>query len=29
MYVEQDQTELPPLEILQISCTNIEKFLNA
>jgi sugar phosphate isomerase/epimerase len=29
MYVEQDQTELPPLESLQISYTNIEKFLNA
>jgi sugar phosphate isomerase/epimerase len=28
MYVEQDQTELPPLESLQISYTNIEKFLN-
>jgi sugar phosphate isomerase/epimerase len=29
MYVEQDQTELPPLESLHISYTNIEKFLNA
>jgi sugar phosphate isomerase/epimerase len=29
MYVEQDQTEIPPLESLQISYTNIEKFLNA
>lgn len=29
MYVEQDQTELPPLESLKISYTNIEKFLNA
>ncbi len=29
MYVEQDQTERPPLESLQISFTNIEKFLNA
>jgi hypothetical protein len=28
MYVEQDQTDLPPLESLQISYTNIEKFLN-
>jgi sugar phosphate isomerase/epimerase len=29
MYVEQDQTDIPPLESLQISYTNIEKFLNA
>lgn len=29
MYVEQDQTELPPLESLQISYTNLVKFLNA
>jgi len=29
MYVEQDVTERPPLESLQISYTNIEKFLNA
>lgn len=29
MYVEQDQTTLPPLESLQISYTNIEKFLHA
>jgi sugar phosphate isomerase/epimerase len=29
MYVEQDQTELPPLESLQISYTNLVKFLHA
>jgi sugar phosphate isomerase/epimerase len=29
MYVEQDQVERPPLESLQISFTNLEKFLNA
>jgi sugar phosphate isomerase/epimerase len=29
MYVEQDQTERPPLESLQISYTNLVKFLNA
>jgi sugar phosphate isomerase/epimerase len=29
MYVEQDQTDLPPLESLQISYTNLVKFLNA
>jgi sugar phosphate isomerase/epimerase len=29
MYVEQDQTDKPPLESLQISYTNLEKFLNA
>jgi len=29
MYVEQDQTELPPLQSLQISYTNIVKFLNS
>jgi sugar phosphate isomerase/epimerase len=29
MYVEQDQMERPPLESLQISYTNLEKFLNA
>jgi sugar phosphate isomerase/epimerase len=28
MYVEQDVTELPPLESLQISYTNLQKFLN-
>jgi sugar phosphate isomerase/epimerase len=29
MYVEQDQTDRPPLESLQISYTNLVKFLNA
>jgi sugar phosphate isomerase/epimerase len=29
MYVEQDQTDKPPLESLQISYTNIEKYLSA
>jgi sugar phosphate isomerase/epimerase len=29
MYVEQDQTEIPPLESLQISYRNLVKFLNA
>jgi sugar phosphate isomerase/epimerase len=29
MYVEQDQTELPPLESLRISYTNLVKILNA
>ena len=29
MYVEQDQVERPPLESLQISYTNLVKFLNA
>ena len=29
MYVEQDQVERPPLESLQISYTNLEKFLKA
>ena len=29
MYVEQDKTEKPPLECLQISYTNIMKYLNA
>jgi sugar phosphate isomerase/epimerase len=29
MYVEQDQVERPPLESLQISYANLEKFLNA
>jgi sugar phosphate isomerase/epimerase len=29
MYVEQDQTDKPPLESLQISYTNLVKFLNA
>jgi sugar phosphate isomerase/epimerase len=29
MYVEQDQTDKPPLESLQISYTNIEKYLGA
>jgi sugar phosphate isomerase/epimerase len=29
MYVEQDQTDRPPLESLQISYTNLRKFLNA
>jgi len=29
MFVEQDQTERPPLESLQISYTNLVKFLNA
>jgi len=29
MYVEQDQTERPPLESLQISYTNLVKFLSA
>ncbi len=28
MYVEQDQTDRPPLESLQISYTNLEKFLS-
>jgi sugar phosphate isomerase/epimerase len=28
MYVEQDQTDKPPLESLQISYTNLEKFLH-
>lgn len=29
MYVEQDKTEKPPLECLQISYTNIQKYLSA
>jgi sugar phosphate isomerase/epimerase len=29
MYVEQDQVDKPPLESLQISYTNLRKFLNA
>jgi hypothetical protein len=29
MFVEQDQTDRPPLESLQISYTNLVKFLNA
>ena len=29
MFLEQDQTELPPLESVQISYTNLEKLLNA
>lgn len=29
MYVEQDQTERPPLESLRISYTNLQKFLRA
>jgi sugar phosphate isomerase/epimerase len=29
MYVEQDQTDRPPLESLQISYTNLRKFLSA
>jgi sugar phosphate isomerase/epimerase len=29
MFVEQDQTDRPPLESLQISYTNLRKFLNA
>jgi sugar phosphate isomerase/epimerase len=29
MFVEQDTTEIPPLESLQISYTNLVKFLNA
>ena len=29
MFLEQDQTELPPLESVQISYNNLVKFLNA